>query len=41
MLDFDPDALAIPCGHFIDGMLATGPGAMAVRRPCDANVVRP
>jgi hypothetical protein len=29
---------SIPCGHFIDGMLVTGPSAMAVRRPCDGKV---
>jgi len=35
MLDFDPNALTIPCGHFIAGALVPRPGVMDVRRPSD------
>ena len=34
--DFDPAAVAIPCGHFIGGRFVPGDGpAIAVRRPSD------
>lgn len=37
MLDFDPAAVAIPAGHFIDGALVTGQGeTIGVRRPSDS-----
>jgi aldehyde dehydrogenase (NAD+) len=37
MLDFDPAAVAIPAGHFIDGRLVAGEGeAIGVRRPSDS-----
>ncbi|TSD88773.1 aldehyde dehydrogenase [Mycobacterium sp. KBS0706] len=37
MLDFDPTAVAIPAGHFIDGRVVAGQGvAIAVRRPSDS-----
>ncbi|MGK9230171.1 aldehyde dehydrogenase family protein [Inquilinus limosus] len=37
MLDFDPAAVAIPAGHFIDGALVMGEGeAIGVRRPSDS-----
>jgi aldehyde dehydrogenase (NAD+) len=36
MYDFDPNAVRIPNGHFIDGRLAEGSGeTMAVQRPTD------
>jgi aldehyde dehydrogenase (NAD+) len=36
MYDFDPDAVRIPNGHFIDGRLVEGAGStLAVRRPSD------
>ena len=35
MLDFDPNIVPIPCGHFIDGALVSAPGALDVRRPYD------
>ncbi|MGF1609359.1 MAG: aldehyde dehydrogenase family protein, partial [Kiloniellales bacterium] len=39
MLDFDPAAQSLPCGHFIDGALLADPSRpIAVRRPCDGAV---
>ncbi|HSI59215.1 MAG TPA: aldehyde dehydrogenase family protein [Ideonella sp.] len=39
MPDFNPDHIAIPQGHFIDGALVGGAGdALAVRRPSDGQV---
>ncbi|MGO1075119.1 aldehyde dehydrogenase family protein [Inquilinus sp. CA228] len=36
MLDFDPAAVAIPAGHFIDGRVVVGEGeTIGVRRPSD------
>lgn len=36
MLDFDPDAVRIPNGHFIDGRVVAGSGAtLPIRRPSD------
>jgi aldehyde dehydrogenase (NAD+) len=37
--DFDPDAVRIPNGHFIDGRLVAGSGdTLAVRRPSDSAI---
>ena len=39
MLDFDPNAIAVPNGHFIDGALVAGDGeTLPVRRPSDNQV---
>ncbi|MFO1105953.1 MAG: aldehyde dehydrogenase family protein [Amaricoccus sp.] len=34
-LSFDPDAVALPGGHFIGGAFEAAPGAMVLRRPSD------
>jgi aldehyde dehydrogenase (NAD+) len=39
MLDFNPNDIAVPNGHFIDGALVAGDGeTLAVRRPSDNQV---
>ncbi len=39
MLDFDPAAVRIPCGHFLDGVLSQAAShTIAVRRPSDGCV---
>ena len=36
MLSFDPDKIALPAGHFINGQHLTGKGeALTVNRPSD------
>lgn len=35
MLDFDPNPIPIPAGHFIDGKVVSGKGVIEVFRPCD------
>ncbi|MBI1385075.1 MAG: aldehyde dehydrogenase family protein [Rhizobiales bacterium] len=35
MMDFDPDALDIPAGHYIDAARVAAPDALDVRRPSD------
>jgi len=39
MLDFEPDAVTLPQGHYIDGQRANAGQPLTVLRPCDAQVL--
>jgi len=39
MLDFEPDAVPLPCGHYIGGQRLGGGSSLTVLRPCDAQAL--